>query len=46
MIVDFQDFDRIIDVRIKNIREKIKEDIRNPKYTLTVTRIGYKFGGD
>jgi DNA-binding response OmpR family regulator len=46
MGIDFQGFDRTIDVHIKNIRKKIEVDSRNPKYILTVTRIGYKFGGD
>ncbi|MBU3091440.1 response regulator transcription factor [Clostridium sp. CM028] len=46
MGIDFQGFDRTIDVHIKNIRKKIEEDSRNPKYVITVTRIGYKFGGD
>ena len=46
MGIDFQGFDRTIDVHIKNIRKKIEEDTRNPKYVLTVTKIGYKFGGD
>ena len=46
MGIDFQGFDRTIDVHIKNIRKKIEEDSRNPKYIVTVTRIGYKFGGD
>jgi len=46
MGIDFQGFDRTIDVHIKNIRKKIEEDSRNPKYIVTVTRIGYKFGCD
>ena len=46
MGIDFQGFDRTIDVHIKNIRKKIEVDSRNPKYIVTVTRIGYKFGGD
>jgi DNA-binding response OmpR family regulator len=46
MGIDFQGFDRTIDVHIKNIRKKIEADSRNPKYIVTVTRIGYKFGGD
>ncbi|MCB2294550.1 response regulator transcription factor [Clostridium algoriphilum] len=46
MGIDFQGFDRTIDVHIKNIRKKIEEDSRNPKYIVTVTRIGYKFGGE
>lgn len=46
MGIDFQGFDRTIDVHIKNIRKKIEKDSRNPKYIITINRIGYKFGGD
>ncbi|MDP4178960.1 MAG: response regulator transcription factor [Bacillota bacterium] len=44
--IDFDGLDRTIDVHIKNIRKKIEEDSRNPKYILTVTKLGYKFGGE
>lgn len=44
--IDFEGFDRTIDVHIKNIRKKIEQDSKNPKYILTVTRLGYKFGGE
>ncbi|KPU45494.1 transcriptional regulatory protein WalR [Oxobacter pfennigii] len=44
--LEFEGYDRTIDVHIKNIRKKIEEDSRNPKFIITVTRIGYKFGGD
>lgn len=44
--MDFDGFDRTIDVHIKNIRKKIEEDTRNPKYIVTVTKVGYKFGGE
>lgn len=44
--VDFEGFDRTIDVHIKNIRKKLEEDTRNPRYILTVMRVGYKFGGE
>lgn len=44
--IDFEGFDRTIDVHIKNLRKKIEEDSKNPKYIKTVTRIGYKFGGE
>jgi DNA-binding response OmpR family regulator len=44
--IDFDGFDRTIDVHIKNIRKKIEEDTRNPKYIVTVTKVGYKFGGE
>lgn len=47
MSIDNEDSsDRSIDVHIKNIRKKIEENSRNPRYILTVTKIGYKFGGD
>jgi len=44
--IDFDGYDRNIDVYIKNIRKKIEEDRRNPKYIITVTKVGYKFGGE
>ncbi|AAK79519.1 DNA-binding response OmpR family regulator [Clostridium acetobutylicum] len=44
--LDFDGFDRTIDVHIKNIRKKIEEDTKKPKYIITVTKLGYKFGGD
>lgn len=44
--IDFDGYDRTIDVHIKNIRKKIEEDTKNPKYIITVIRAGYKFGGD
>jgi DNA-binding response OmpR family regulator len=43
---DFDGYDRTVDVHIKNIRKKIEEDTKNPKYIITVTKAGYKFGGD
>lgn len=43
---DFDGYDRTVDVHIKNIRKKIEEDTRNPKYIVTVTKAGYKFGGE
>jgi DNA-binding response OmpR family regulator len=43
---DFEGFDRTIDVHIKNLRKKIEEDSRHPKYILTVFGVGYKFGGE
>jgi len=43
---DFDGYDRTIDTHIKNIRQKIEDDPRNPKYVLTVHGIGYRFGGE
>ncbi len=39
----FDGFDRTIDVHIKNIRQKIEDDPRNPALIITVHRLGYKF---
>lgn len=43
---DFCGIDRIIDSHIKNLRQKIESDSKNPRYILTVHGMGYKFGGD
>lgn len=43
---DFDGYDRTVDVHIKNIRKKIEEDTKNPKYIITVMKVGYKFGGE
>ena len=43
---DFDGYDRTIDTHIKNIRQKIETDPKNPKYILTVHGIGYRFVGD
>ena len=42
--IDFTGYDRTIDAHIKNIRKKIEEDTKNPKYIITVMTVGYKFG--
>lgn len=42
---DFEGLDRIIDSHVKNIRQKIEDDAKNPQYVLTVHGVGYKFGG-
>lgn len=36
--------DRAIDSHIKNLRQKIEEDSRNPKIIQTVYGVGYRFG--
>lgn len=43
---DFDGYDRAIDSHIKNIRQKIEDDPKNPVYILTVHGLGYKFGGN
>jgi DNA-binding response OmpR family regulator len=42
---DFDGYDRAIDSHIKNLRQKIEDDPKNPVYVKTVHRLGYKFGG-
>lgn len=42
---DYEGFDRTIDTHIKNIRQKIEDKPRKPKYIQTVYGVGYKFGG-
>ncbi|KAF0200357.1 MAG: two component transcriptional regulator [bacterium] len=42
---EFEGFDRAVDSHIKNIRQKIETDSKNPVYVLTIHGVGYKFGG-
>ena len=35
--------DRTIDVHIKNIRKKLKDDSRKPKYIESIFGVGYRF---
>lgn len=41
---DYEAFDRAIDTHIKNIRQKIEDDPKNPKYIKTIYGLGYKAG--
>ena len=44
--LDFDGTDRVIDVHIKNLRQKIEDDdTRTPYYILTIHGEGYRFGG-
>ncbi len=43
---DFVGYDRTIDTHIKNLRHKIEDDMKEPKYIITVYGIGYKFEGE
>ena len=40
---DFTGFDRTIDAHVKNLRQKIETDPRDPRYILTVHGLGYRF---
>ena len=41
----FEGYERSIDAHIKNIRQKIEDDPKNPQFILTVYGVGYKFIG-
>lgn len=41
----FEGYERSIDAHIKNIRQKIEGDPKNPSFILTVYGVGYKFIG-
>jgi DNA-binding response OmpR family regulator len=41
---EYDGFDRAIDSHIKNLRQKIEDDARNPRHILTVYGMGYRFG--
>jgi DNA-binding response OmpR family regulator len=40
---EFSGDSRAADMQIRNIREKIEPDPKNPRYVLTVRGMGYKF---
>ena len=42
--IDFDGSDRTIDAHIKNLRKKVEDDSRSPRYIITVVKVGYKFG--
>lgn len=44
--IDFDGSDRSIDVHIKNLRKKIEENTKCPRYIVTVVKVGYKFGDE
>ena len=40
---DYEGYERTIDAHIKNLRQKIETNPKNPQYILTVFGVGYKF---
>jgi DNA-binding response OmpR family regulator len=44
--MEFEGYDRTIDSHIKNLRQKIETDPKNPVYVRTIHGVGYKFGGE
>lgn len=43
---EYEGFDRTVDSHIKNLRQKIEADPKNPIYVKTIHGVGYKFGGE
>jgi DNA-binding response OmpR family regulator len=43
---DYEGYDRTIDTHIKNLRQKIETNTKEPQYVITVYGVGYKFGGE
>jgi DNA-binding response OmpR family regulator len=43
---DYDGFDRAIDSHIKNLRQKIGDDSKSPRYIHTVYGMGYRFSGE
>jgi two-component system, OmpR family, response regulator RegX3 len=41
---DFEGYERTIDAHVKNLRRKLGDDPRAPRYVVTVTGVGYKMG--
>ncbi len=41
--LDYDGVDRTIDTYIKNIRQKIEDNPKEPRYIITIYRMGYKF---
>ena len=41
----FEGYERSIDAHIKNIRQKIENDPKNPSFILTIYGVGYRFSG-
>ena len=41
---DYEGYERTIDAHVKNLRRKLGEDPRHPRYVLTVPGVGYKLG--
>jgi DNA-binding response OmpR family regulator len=41
---DYEGYERTIDAHVKNLRRKLGDDPRHPRYVITVTGVGYKLG--
>lgn len=41
---DYEGYERTIDAHVKNLRRKLDDDPKDPRFVLTVPGVGYKFG--
>ena len=41
---DYEGYERTADVHVKNLRAKLGDDPRAPRWLVTVAGVGYKFG--
>ena len=41
---DYEGYERTIDAHVKNVRRKLHDDPKHPRYVVTVTGVGYKLG--
>jgi DNA-binding response OmpR family regulator len=41
----YEGFDRMVDTHVKNLRQKLGDDPRDPRYITTVYGMGYRFVG-
>ena len=39
----FEGYERTVDAHVKNLRQKIEKDPKQPRYVLTIYGVGYKF---
>ena len=42
----YEGYERTVDQHVKNLRQKIEPDPRNPRYLLTDRSVGYHFAED
>lgn len=43
---DYDGYDRVIDTHVKNLRQKIETNSKDPEYIITVHGTGYRLGGE
>jgi DNA-binding response OmpR family regulator len=41
---DYEGYERTADVHVKNLRAKLGDDPKDPRWVVTVPGVGYKFG--